>query len=93
MKKALKWNFKSREYEPYELPDGATSSEWCQMNEKITCAECGKKILYGNGYTSRKIHTVSGMGYMVCEKCSNKEWNEEKGQRKRKIALVRWTEQ
>ncbi len=93
MKKAMKWNFKAREYEPYELPDGATSSEWCQMNEVILCAECGKKMLYGNGYVSRKIQDVRGNGYVVCEKCFNKEWDEEKEQRKRKIALVRWTEQ
>ena len=77
MKKALKWNFKTRKYEPYELPDGATSSAWCQMDEVIPCAECGKKILYGDGYTSRKIHNVSGMGYVVCERCYDKEREEE----------------
>ena len=77
MKKALKWNFKAREYEPQELPDGATASALCQMDEEITCAECGKKMLYGDGYTSRKIHTVSGMGYVVCERCYDKEREEE----------------
>lgn len=87
MKKALKWNFKSREYEPYELPDGATSSEWCQMNEKITCAECGKKILYGNGYTSRKIHTVSGMGIWFVKNALIKNGTKKKDKGKEKL---RW---
>lgn len=47
------------------------------MDEVIPCAECGKKILYGDGYTSRKIHNVSGMGYVVCERCYDKEREEE----------------
>lgn len=79
MKEARKWNFKTKEYESYEIPDGATASAYCYMDKVITCAECGKKMLYGDGYTSRKIHTVSGMGYMVCERCYDKEWKEYNG--------------
>ena len=82
MGKAWKFNFKTGEYETYGLPDGATPSALCQMDEEITCAECGKKMLYGDGYTSRKIHTVSGIGYVVCERCYDKEWEEEKRYRK-----------
>lgn len=76
-RKAQKWNFKTEEYEPYELPDGVVLS-WCPMDKVITCAECGKKMLYGDGYTSQKIHTVSGMGYMVCKRCYDKEREERK---------------
>lgn len=52
------------------------------MGEVITCAECKKKMLYGDGYTSRKIHTVNGIGYMVCKQCYDKEYEEEKRYRK-----------
>lgn len=82
MEKAIKWNFKTKKYEPCELPDGATSSAWYEMDKVITCAECEKKMLYGDGYTSRKIHTTNGMGYIVCEQCYDKEYKEEKRYRK-----------
>ena len=78
MEKAQKWNFKTEEYEPYELPDEAAL--WgCSMDadEVIQCAECGKKILYRDGYISRKIHTTTGMWYAVCEQCYDKELDEE----------------
>lgn len=78
MEKAIKWDFKTKKYEPYELPEGATSSAWCEMDEVITCAECEKKMLYGDGYTSRKIHTINGIGYIVCKQCYDKEYEEEK---------------
>lgn len=39
------------------------------MNKVVSCASCGKKILYGNGYTSHRIHTNMGFGYAVCERC------------------------
>lgn len=77
MEKAIKWNFKTKKYEPYELPDGVISS-WCPMDKVITCAECGKRILYRDGYISRKIDTPTGMGYMVCDRCYDKERKEEK---------------
>lgn len=76
MRDALKWNFKTKKYEPYEFPDGATSLAWCQIDRVITCAECGKKILYGDGYISRKIRTVREIGYLICEQCHDKEWEE-----------------
>lgn len=81
MGKAWKFNFKTSEYETYGLPDGAVSS-WCPMDKMITCAECGKKILCRDGYTSRKIDDPTGMGYMVCKQCYDKEYEEEKRYRK-----------
>lgn len=79
MEKAQKWNFKTEEYEPYEVPDEAAlwGESSMDADEVITCAECGKKILYRDGYVSRKIHAVSGMWYAVCEQCWDKELDEE----------------
>lgn len=76
MKKAKKWNFKTKKYELYELPDGVVSS-WCPMDKVITCAECRKRIFYRDGYTSRKIDNPTGMGYFVCKQCHDKECEEE----------------
>ena len=76
--KALKLNFKTKEYKSYELPDGAASLAWCQIYEVITCAECGKRMLYRDGYISRKIRDVREIGYFVCKQCYDKEYEEEK---------------
>ena len=46
------------------------------LYEIINCADCGKQITYGDCYTSLTIHTNTGMGYPVCEKCYKKEWEE-----------------
>lgn len=79
-KKALKLNFKTKEYELYDLPDGATALALYSTgyDEVITCAECGKKILYRDVCISRKIRTVREIGYLVCERCYDKEWEERK---------------
>lgn len=74
---AQKWNFKTHEYEPYELPEGATT--FCfYLDSLCRCARCGMLIVFGSGYTSRQIHTSSGMGYTVCPDCYQNEWNEER---------------
>ena len=76
--KAKKWNPKTREYHDYELPKNASVGLLSNdMDKEITCARCGKKMLFGDGYRSRQIHTEYGFGYAVCEKCSEKEWEEE----------------
>lgn len=73
---AKKWNFSKDEYEDYELPEEATTYS-NDMNKIVSCARCGKKVLFGEAYTSRQIHTPGGFGYAVCEKCYEKEWKEE----------------
>lgn len=75
--KAQKWNPKKREYTPYELPEGAIlySSD---MDVVTPCAQCGRKITFGSGYTSKQIHTEIGFGYPVCENCHEKELLEER---------------
>lgn len=70
--KAKKWNPKTRTYYDYDLPKEACL---CgdDMDKVIVCARCGEKMRFGDGYTSRHIHTVYGFGYAVCEKCHDKE--------------------
>lgn len=69
---AGRWNEKSQEYERYELPNGATTYE-TEMDKEISCASCGKQMIFGEGYTSRQIHTHFGLGYSVCGDCYKKE--------------------
>ena len=75
-----KFNFKINKYEPYELPKGAKLYD--ELDAQINCADCGKTMTFGEGYTSRCIHTQHGFGYPVCEKCYEKEWDEERKYRK-----------
>ena len=76
MKTAQKWDFKTRKYYDYDLPEGACLYS-DDMDKIVACAQCGRKITFGNGYTSRQIHARYGFGYAVCEKCYEKEWREE----------------
>ncbi|WP_018659892.1 hypothetical protein [Allofustis seminis] len=58
----------TKKYERYELPDGAAFYSR-DMDKVCSCAWCGKKLKFGDTYTSRRIHTEQGFGYGVCEKC------------------------
>lgn len=70
-----KWNYKTHEYNNYVVPDDWNVKTYSRdMNEKINCAQCGRKIKIGDSYTSLEIHTNIGFGYGVCEKCYEKEW-------------------
>ena len=62
------WNEKKQKYDPYELPEGSSVYE-TDMNREVSCACCGKKVKYGETYTSHKIHGVAGFGYAVCKDC------------------------
>ncbi len=62
------WNESKQEYEPYTLPVGASAYE-ADMDKEVSCACCGKKIKYGDTYTSHRIHTDVGFGYAICESC------------------------
>lgn len=69
-----RWNNKKGEYETYEVP-----ADWqCKlyeddMNQKISCASCGKEERFGACYTSMEIHNSMGFGYAVCPECYQKE--------------------
>ena len=47
-----------------------------ETNAKVCkCKHCGKELKVANAYTSCEIHEQTyGLGYMVCEECSNEEW-------------------
>lgn len=73
-----KWNFKTRKYEPYEVPDNYNVKTFSMdMEEIVNCPHCGREIKFGDGYTSRQIHTKHGMGFAVCADCYEKEFRAE----------------
>jgi len=70
MKELRKWNYKLKEYEPYFVRDSWNVKTYSDdMSEEVSCAQCGKKIKFGKGYTSMEVHTEAGFGYIVCDKC------------------------
>lgn len=70
--KANKWDYNKHAYDLVEIPDDcATYAD--DMDQTVTCPQCGKKIKFGDGYTSHEIHTAHGMGFAVCEDCYCKE--------------------
>lgn len=78
-----KWDCGTRRYYPYEVPD-----DWdprcggSSMAEIISCASCGKRLPYGETYTSLEIHTKLGFGYGVCQGCFDKELARKMGEKK-----------
>ena len=68
-----KWNFKTHKYEPFESPARVLSLYSEDMLAEVDCANCGKRMTYGDGYTSRTIHNHIGLGYPVCEGCYEQE--------------------
>lgn len=74
-----KWNFSTREYEPYSVPaDWNCKTYSVDMDEIVNCPHCGRQVTFGECYTSRQIHTEHGMGFGVCEECYEKEWKAER---------------
>lgn len=72
-----KWDFAKHEYLPYEIPDEWHCPLVTELHERINCTSCGKIIEYGEAFTSRRIHTIVGFGYPVCESCYTEERAEE----------------
>ena len=75
---AQKWIFDLQEYIPYILPKPDCSMFETDLDTEISCASCGRSMLYGDGYTSKTIHNNYGLGYCVCEECYNLECAEER---------------
>ena len=74
-----KWNWKTREYDPYEIPDDWNVKTYSNdMDEIVNCPHCGRKVAFGDCYTSREIHTEHGFGYPVCVDCYAREWERER---------------
>lgn len=73
-----KWNYEIRKYEPYEVPDDWKVSLYeNDMDTIVNCAICGKEMTFGEGYTSRTIHSEYGVGYCICYDCYHGEWEQE----------------
>lgn len=71
-----KWNWETHEYEPYEVPNDWYCPLYLDnMMAVVNCANCGQKMIYGIGYTSKEIHNDIGLGYIVCEDCYKAEWD------------------
>lgn len=71
-----KWDYASHEYKPYAIPKEWDTAIYADLDDEVSCAGCGKKLRYGECYTSMRIHNKIGMGYAVCMVCHNKEWHE-----------------
>ena len=69
-----KWNYKSKKYEPYKVPDSWNVAVYKpNMEDEVDCAICGRTISFGESYSSPAIHTSMGIGYCVCGKCHGEE--------------------
>lgn len=71
-----KWNPEKEAYEPYTPPNEDVTVFEADMDKVISCARCGKRITFGEGYTSLHIHSEHGFGYTVCEQCHSTEIRE-----------------
>ncbi len=72
-----KYNYKKHIYEPFYIPDDRdVRTLTSELKDVINCANCGKKVEFGDTYTSLTIHNEIGLGYCVCEECYEKEWKE-----------------
>lgn len=70
MRELRKWNYETRKYEPYFVPDEWRVTTYADdMDVIVNCPHCGKKLAYGDSYTSHEIHTEYGFGYAVCGEC------------------------
>ena len=70
--KVGKYNYETKQYDDYTLPDGACLID-DDLNKVICCAACGSKVILGDCYTSLEIHTDKGFGFCVCHKCYQQE--------------------
>ena len=65
--RAYKYNYKTREDEPYEIPDGLC---YRTQGDKLNCASCGKEVLYEDGHLSLVLRNAEGLRYMVSSAAS-----------------------
>lgn len=70
-----KWDYQVHDYMPHFIPEDWNCLIYSEdMNEIVNCPHCGKKLLWGNTYTSLEIHNNVGFGYGVCAECYEAEW-------------------
>lgn len=75
-----RWNYEKHIYEPYPVSDNVAMYRE-DFDSLVDCCECGKEVKFGDCYTSLRIHNYMGLGYAVCEKCYEKEWEERRKHR------------
>ena len=69
-----RWNYEKGDYEPFEVPDDRNCATFrSDMGDVVDCASCGESHAFGSMYTSREIHTESGIAYSVCLACYTEE--------------------
>lgn len=69
-----KWNYETNQYYDYEIPNDWKCKIYSEDLEAIiNCPHCGKKIKYGDSFTSFEFHNQFGMGYGVCDECYQEE--------------------
>ena len=70
-----KWDGEVHQYLPYPVPDDKRLTLYCEdMEQEVDCCQCLKPIKYGETYTSKEVHNWVGLGYAVCPKCYEEEW-------------------
>ncbi len=77
---AVKYDFETDKEVQYFLPEGTSCHEALSADTKVSCAHCGRKVKFGDTYTSRQIFNYSKFGYSVCVDCYIKEIYEIKKQ-------------
>lgn len=72
-----RWDEWLRVYMPWLVPaDRKVMAYSGDMDEPCACARCGKRVTFGECYTSFQIHTILGIGYAVCPECHEREMAE-----------------
>lgn len=71
--KAKRWNYETRTYDDYELPEGAHIMPDLRSGYKVICASCGRVSPVETTYSSREIHNSKGLSYPVCTDCYDVE--------------------
>lgn len=75
MLKYQKYNGAIHTYEPYYVPVDKKLRTYCEdFDTIINCCQCLKPLKYGDSYCSKEVHDSLGMGYAVCSKCYDEEW-------------------
>jgi hypothetical protein len=70
----LKWDFFKKEYTEFVPNSKGVYKTYCSnMNERVNCAHCGKRLKFKDSYTSLQIQDHIGMGFAVCKECYKDE--------------------
>lgn len=68
--KAGKWNNWTKRYDVYDIPEDWNTPLYSDDdNEIVNCAQCGRKLKFGDAYNSKEVHSRHGMSYPVCQDC------------------------